>query len=129
MATLPLLPEPKRLWVEALRSEEYGQAKGALRTEDGYCCLGVLCEVAIKAGVKVKVEGPNDDGHHLFDGYEDFPPPSVCEWAFGTNDVPLSVRIDDSFVDDSYMEAELADLNDSKDWTFEQIADAIDESL
>ena len=30
--------------VEALRSGEFKQAKGALRTGDGFCCLGVACE-------------------------------------------------------------------------------------
>ena len=29
-------------WLEALRSGEYEQGKGFLKTEDGYCCLGVL---------------------------------------------------------------------------------------
>lgn len=37
--------EIKRKWVEALRSGEYMQAQGKLRRSDGYCCLGVLCDV------------------------------------------------------------------------------------
>lgn len=37
---------PKELWIEALRSGEFMQGRGGLRTEAGhYCCLGVLCEV------------------------------------------------------------------------------------
>lgn len=44
-----------KLWVEALRSGKYRQVKGRLKTVDGYCCLGVACEVAIKAGVPVSV--------------------------------------------------------------------------
>ncbi len=35
----------KQRWVRALRSGKYTQATGALRTEDGFCCLGVLCDV------------------------------------------------------------------------------------
>lgn len=35
----------KQKWVRALRSGKYTQATGALRTEDGFCCLGVLCDV------------------------------------------------------------------------------------
>lgn len=43
--------EVKALWTKALRSGEYKQAKGALhRQNEGYCCLGVLCDVAVKAG-------------------------------------------------------------------------------
>lgn len=35
----------KQMWVRALRSGKYKQATGALRNEDGFCCLGVLCDV------------------------------------------------------------------------------------
>lgn len=38
--------ELKAKWVAALHSGDYEQAKGALRTETGFCCLGILCEVA-----------------------------------------------------------------------------------
>lgn len=39
-------PAIKHKWVEALRSGEYKQAGGHLKTSDNrYCCLGVLCEV------------------------------------------------------------------------------------
>jgi hypothetical protein len=48
-------------WLEALRSDEYQQGKGALTIvrDDGTekdCCLGVLCKLAVKAGVL----GPED---------------------------------------------------------------------
>lgn len=32
-------------WVAALRSGEFNQARGRLRTDTGFCCLGVLCEI------------------------------------------------------------------------------------
>jgi len=36
----------KELWLNALRSGEYGQAEGRLKDSSGrYCCLGVLCEL------------------------------------------------------------------------------------
>lgn len=35
----------KQKWVRALRSGKYQQATGALRNEDGFCCLGVFCDV------------------------------------------------------------------------------------
>jgi hypothetical protein len=38
--------ELKARWLQALRSGEYVQDSGSLRTSNGYCCLGVLCEVA-----------------------------------------------------------------------------------
>lgn len=50
-------PEVKNLWISALRSGEYQQGVGALRQKadpeqpDRFCCLGVLCDLAVKAGV------------------------------------------------------------------------------
>lgn len=32
-------------WIKALRSGKYDQARGRLRTPDGYCCLGVACDL------------------------------------------------------------------------------------
>lgn len=32
-------------WTDALRSGKYAQAKQRLRTFDGYCCMGVLCNL------------------------------------------------------------------------------------
>ena len=32
-------------WIDALLSGKYEQTKGYLHTEDGYCCLGVVCEL------------------------------------------------------------------------------------
>lgn len=52
-------PEIKADWLNRLRSGEYAQGRGSLRTEgdpesgepDRYCCLGILCEVAADAGI------------------------------------------------------------------------------
>lgn len=46
----------RRQWVAALRSKKYKQGKGYLRTyqekgPDKFCCLGVLCELAVRAKV------------------------------------------------------------------------------
>lgn len=47
-------PEVKEKWIAALRSGEYRQARGVLNDgQGGYCCLGVLCEVAKQEGVKL----------------------------------------------------------------------------
>ena len=50
--TPPLNPEIKELWCAALESGEYLQAKDRLRTETGFCCLGVLSDLAVKAGLQ-----------------------------------------------------------------------------
>lgn len=38
-------PELKENWIKALRSGKYTQTSNHLRVNDGYCCLGVLCDV------------------------------------------------------------------------------------
>lgn len=38
-------------WINALESGEYKQTKGKLQDQNGYCCLGVLCDLAIQEGV------------------------------------------------------------------------------
>lgn len=41
-------PEIKEKWLQALRSGDYKQSVGFLKTDAGYCCLGVLCELYAK---------------------------------------------------------------------------------
>jgi hypothetical protein len=44
--------EVKAKWLEALRSGKYGQYREtALRHEDRFCCLGVLCDLAVREGI------------------------------------------------------------------------------
>jgi hypothetical protein len=38
--------EHRKLWVEALRSGKYEQAAQALRRGQGFCCLGVACDIS-----------------------------------------------------------------------------------
>jgi hypothetical protein len=48
--------ERVQLLVDALRSGEYRQAQGKLRTEfnGGYCCLGVATKIALDHGLEVE---------------------------------------------------------------------------
>ena len=34
-----------RTWIDALRSGLYARATGFLRTDEGFCCLGVACDL------------------------------------------------------------------------------------
>lgn len=62
MDTFPerMNPEIKARWVAALRSGQYRQGKGRLCCEMGggssYCCLGVLCEIAVQDGIVQRIE-------------------------------------------------------------------------
>jgi hypothetical protein len=85
-----LTPEAMTLWTDALESGEYTQAGGWLHrlgdeaVAEGWCCLGVLCDIASNAGVPVLRE-PNGVAEG-FDNYHGGLPPSVKRWAFGTTD-------------------------------------------
>lgn len=41
----------KERWVTALRSGEYDQGQKRLQINGQFCCLGVLCDLAVKEGV------------------------------------------------------------------------------
>ena len=106
-------------WVAALRSGEYKQGKDVLadtcRTQ--HCCLGVLCEVAIKGGLEVTVETP--PGHSaIFDNSKAFLPVSVADWA------GMKTRLGD-IPDEGSTVLSLMGMNDGGH-TFSSIADVIE---
>lgn len=35
-------------WINALRSGDYNQTKHCLQDQNGFCCLGVLCDITLK---------------------------------------------------------------------------------
>ena len=77
-------PEVKEIWVNALLSGEYQQGHGALRKRDEFCCLGVLCDLAVQAKVIAPETMAMSDGRRKFFGYEDSDrdlPQEVMEWA------------------------------------------------
>lgn len=75
----------KAKWQAALTSGEYEKGTGALRTHGNkFCCLGVLCDIYIKATGKGRwVE--NNDTYSFVDGSDHsaggFPTAEVVEWA------------------------------------------------
>jgi hypothetical protein len=77
-------------WVAALRSGEYKQTKNILGRVDGdekyYCCLGVLCELAVEDGIIPPASIGHDecqdtDDLLVFDGNDKEPGRDVIEWA------------------------------------------------
>lgn len=84
MSPLEMNPEIRARWTAALRSGDYRQGSRALATEDGeYCCLGVLCDLAVRAGI-IPAPAADDysDGCGLrFGDARDYLPLGVTEWA------------------------------------------------
>lgn len=76
----------KRQWLKALRSGEYQQGQGQLRSDEGdrYCCLGVLCDLAVKAGVVGCRHDPRLGymyGPYPLGASSAFLPQEVVKWA------------------------------------------------
>jgi hypothetical protein len=89
----------KKLWVEALRSGEFRQGKGALhpnhKNGGGYCCLGVLCELHRRETGEGKWQkNAWGDREYVVNGHSsdsDLPLP-VMEWAGLTRATPILIE-------------------------------------
>lgn len=154
---MKLKPEVKEKWLAALRSGEYRQAKGALRrpgytaegaASESFCCLGVLCEVAMAEGVALRrvdkwgengYEGTGDDYTGIVDAY---PPGVVTRWAVqsGLDGADLGLDVEDDNLWDepvAVIDADdesggrftsLVGMNDNGR-SFDDIADVIEREL
>jgi hypothetical protein len=119
----------KELWVSALRSGEYVQGYGQLRTSDNkYCCLGVLCELASKQGIipEASLKGIIPEAS-LTDRYwyaveASYLPDRVQEWAGLSDQNPQVANADG-------VTSGLGNHNDSGSHDFDSIADMIEASL
>jgi hypothetical protein len=124
----------KEVWVNALRSGEYNQGGEKLRGANGYCCLGVLCDIYVKEHNKewefVSVDEYSDENnpypmdYWYFDGESEFLPESVREWAELNLRNPI-LRVEDE--EDEFVD-EVANINDSG-YSFSTIADLIEAQL
>jgi hypothetical protein len=122
-------PLVKKQWVDALRSNQYEQGTDCLRSgKDKFCCLGVLCDLAVKAGVIPEPEfvmyNYEDPSRYRYDRSETLLPSKVASWA--ELDVDPEILIDDEFGRSSET---LTELNDGKHYPFNKIADLIEEQL
>ena len=102
-------------WVAALRSGKYKQTKGRLREDNGFCCLGVLCNLHAEAHPKFAAK---QSSKYHYDDNEGLPPKVVTEWAGISSDTGF-------FVDNYGQYFELTVLNDQGK-SFKQIADIIE---
>lgn len=110
-------PEVKEKWLTALRSGEYPQTKGALHNTEGYCCLGVLCDIAAKEGIVNELPPGEYHLYGTFNGASSYLPVEVRVWA-GLWDEQGNPSTD--------VYLGLPTVNDNGG-TFEEIADLIQE--
>lgn len=133
-------PEIKDRWLQKLRSGQYDQIKGELWDGEGFCCLGVLCEVAVEDGIIKRNEDFNsgytaplmcrDDSGDDREFYREnsILPTVVKEWA-GLDDNNPAVEMKGFYDPDDDSDVELSELNDSAGYTFEDIANIIEDKL
>jgi hypothetical protein len=143
-------PEIKQAWVKALRSGEYTQGLQQLKTNtDRFCCLGVLCDLACKAGVvELRLGVDHLDVPRLFYGtpeehsipfkpnveagarYEVLPK-SVMEWAgLDVNNPELNIQDDDEdWRNNGPYPVQMAELNDELGYSFNRLARLIESQL
>jgi hypothetical protein len=94
-------------WITALRSGKYKQTKGCLRDGEGFCCLGVGCEIYDPNGWSGNNEGVYTYGRNMI-----FLPPDI-RFLAGISD---------------RQEVDLTALNDN-DKSFMEIADYIEREI
>lgn len=141
--------EIKERWVAALRSGDYPQARSKLNDGTGFCCLGVLCEIAEQDQVVIRKQRfPRDHVEYVSKvDPEDYEiailPKAVAEWSeLKQNPViyaPLSFFSEDEVrelwqstldrVVGDTVRVTLAELNDHYRFDFNKIADIIEASI
>lgn len=112
-------------WVEALRSNTYKQTHGYLRAGDGYCCLGVLCELVGVSGVETDNRSPTAKVY-VYDFETCVLPPSAMLLSGIRSEVGLYNTEDDVEYIHHTQQLSLAEMNDNGS-TFEEIAKVIEE--
>lgn len=109
-------------WLAALRGGKYEQTSGYLQDTDGFCCLGVLCDVMDPTAWTI-------EGYKFTDG-------STNDAVLPSNiskDLGLMGMVD--FVDGngetkaSLLSERLMTMNDTEEKTFAEIADYIEQNL
>lgn len=114
-------PKIKQKWIAALESDEYKQTKRYLKTEEGFCCLGVLTDLYLQEiGDIWTPEVLDENVFYTYDecGYQ--LPNDVVEWAGLVHDDPT--------VEINGITTQLSSLNDDG-VDFKEISKLINSSM
>lgn len=108
--------EIKAQWLKDLRSGEYAQTRSALcklgKKYDSFCCLGVLADQAVRAGIAKVRERPDDVGVLAYEDNTSSLQAKILKWAGLPENSPL---VDVNFHGNK---ASLASLNDHSHLSF-----------
>jgi hypothetical protein len=133
------MSHPRKVIVKP-KSNKYEQGSEKLRGANGYCCLGVLCDLyAQEHDTQWEFRGYGEHGdetnpqpmdYWYFEDRSEYLPESVMDWA-GLKTPNPNVRIDvedNEDEDNWYYQDEIANVNDSG-YSFNQIAEVIQQQL
>jgi hypothetical protein len=114
-------------WIKALRSGKYKQTTGTLQNKEGYCCLGVACELFIPKNKRQFesdwIEDEDGDEKEVISTFLNGDLPEEQKYA------PKWLKdINTDFENRSNL-GDLTLLNDNKRWSFKEIADALVEAF
>lgn len=135
-------PTEKQLWIEALLSGKYKQGYEALNIDDNLCCLGVYCEVKDVPKTRLGTDGSQYYGAEDYADTRGFIPDGyLIPWVDVEGELRRVRRSGFSGADvifqcygqgpngeqESWLRASysVSSLNDSRKFTFAQIADII----
>lgn len=125
-------PVVKEMWTEALRSGKYEQGHNRLRSNESYCCLGVLCDLYDSRGWLIRTEYADEEypfphTYLTYKGATAIPPEEVLEWANLTT--KELIEIPDHPGELITATSVLMRKNDWENYTFEDMANLIDKEL
>lgn len=122
---VPPLSEEQKIhvkeWLEALRSGDYKQITGRMRTPDGFCCMGVAVDL-----MGVKWEQLSDFSYSS--DLSNVAAPRYNAWKdwFGFGPFTSIAQHTEAKVETTYS---LSELNDKLGLSFEVIADIVEEAV
>jgi hypothetical protein len=120
----------KAKWVADLRSGKFPQTDSVLRNDEGYCCLGVLCDLYSR---ETGVEWLHNKGDYSMHGNNTTLPIEVRAWAKLADEFGGYVEVETDeggAANPSYLaNPSLTELNDSWAYDFKMIADVIEQQL
>jgi hypothetical protein len=120
-------------FTKALRSGEYDQTTGKLfenragdKSKPAMCCLGVLCDLHSKE--TGKKWGTNKEGNRTYFGVAGMLPLEVAKWAGVKIEDKLPSDAKEEGIDVVFGDEKATVLNDSKGFSFRQIADVVEKN-
>lgn len=123
-----------KLWIDALRSGDYKQTTGCLVDGNGYCCLGVGTEVAIKNGLpyrRVGLVGYRPESDPESEPENTVLPKAVADW-YGVSENPDLLfpypDYDPDYPEDGpeFYDPPASEVNDEWEFDFIRIAELLE---